>query len=104
MCQPGDGGWRSRSLSQTGISYYDKRVEVHSSARKHGVADEDIVEAAENCLVAYEVDDDLPPRELPLGFDHAGRLLEVVVLILDDERELAIHAMKARPHYLGLLP
>jgi hypothetical protein len=27
------------------FSYYNKRVEIHDSARKHGVADEDIVHA-----------------------------------------------------------
>jgi len=55
-------------------------------------------------VVAYAIDDGKPPRELRLGFDTAGRLLEVVVLVLDDGRELAIHAMRARPQYLDLLP
>jgi len=45
-----------------------------------------------------------PSESLRLGFDTAGRLLEIVVLILDDGTELAIHAMKARPQYLDLLP
>lgn len=33
-----------------------------------------------------------------------GRLLEIVILVLDDGTELAIHAMKARTQYLDLLP
>ena len=33
-----------------------------------------------------------------------SRLLEIVVLFLDDGTELAIHAMKARTQYLDLLP
>ena len=36
--------------------------------------------------------------------DTHGRLLEIVVLLLDDGTELAIHAMKARTQYLDLLP
>jgi len=44
------------------------------------------------------------PRTLYLGPDRASRLLEVVVLHLDDGRLLAIHAMKMRPGYAALLP
>jgi len=79
-------------------------VEIHRSARKHLVSDDDIREAGEHPLVGYNIEDDRPERELRLGFDTAGRLLEIVVLILDDGTELAIHAMKARPQYLDLLP
>ena len=68
-------------------------MEVHRSARKHGISDDDIHTAAQQYLIAYTIDDDQPPRELRLGFDTRGRLLE-----------LAIHAMKARPQYLDLLP
>jgi hypothetical protein len=79
-------------------------VDVHRSARKHGIADEDIRTAAEQYLIAYTIDDDQPLRELRLGFDTRGRLLEIVVLMLDDDSELVIHAMKARPQYFDLLP
>ncbi|MBB1586183.1 MAG: toxin-antitoxin system toxin subunit [Propionibacterium sp.] len=39
-----------------------------------------------------------------LGFDSAGRLLEVVVLIFKNDDELVIHAMPARKQYRRLLP
>ncbi len=95
----------ARARSPTGpVSYYDWGVEIHRSARKHLVSDDDIREAGEHPLVGYNIADDRPERELRLGFDTAGRLLEIVVLILDDGTELAIHAMKARPQYLDLLP
>ncbi|THJ75365.1 hypothetical protein E7Y31_05925 [Candidatus Frankia alpina] len=55
-------------------------------------------------LVAYTLDDDDPPRELRLGPDLAGNLLEIVVLLLDDGTELIIHAMRMRPKYRSLLP
>lgn len=79
-------------------------MEVHRSARKHGVGDADIIEAATRYVVAYLIGDGDPPRELRLGFDTSGRLLETVVLLLDDDRELTIHAMRARPQYFELLP
>jgi hypothetical protein len=83
------------------------RAEVLRSARKHGVADEDAVHAAGRFLVAYPLEDedqDGPRRELRLGPDRAGSLLEVVVLLLDDGDELVIHAMRMRPRYRDLLP
>ena len=87
------------------ISYYVIGVEVHASARKHGIADEDTIHAAEQFMVAYQLDNnDGPRKELRLGPDRAGNLLEVVVLLLDDGRELIIHSMRMRPTYLDLLP
>lgn len=79
-------------------------MQVHRSARKHRVGDEDIIQATTDYLIAYPIDDDGPARELRLGFDTAGRLLEIVVLQFDDGSELVIHAMKARPQYYDLLP
>jgi hypothetical protein len=83
------------------------RVEVHRSARKHGVVDEDAVHAAERFLVTYPLSDedqDGPRRELRLGPDRAGNILEIVLLLLDDGGELVIHAMPMRSKYRGLLP
>jgi hypothetical protein len=81
-------------------------VELHRSARKHGVADEDIVHAASHALAGYSLEDadDEPRRTLLLGPDRAGNLLELVVLELDDGRRLVIHAMPMRPAYRDLLP
>ena len=83
-------------------------MEVHRSARTHGVADADAVHAAGRFLVAYPLQDegqDGPRRELRLGPDRAGNLLEIVVLLLDDDGdELVIHAMRMRPRYRELLP
>jgi len=44
-------------------------VDVHRSARKHGIDDNDIRHAAQQYLIAYTIDDDQPARELRLGFD-----------------------------------
>jgi hypothetical protein len=71
-------------------------VEILPSARKHGVADDDIVHAVEHALAAGE---DESGRVLYLGPDRAGNLLEVVALVRDDDPELVIHAMRMRRMY-----
>jgi hypothetical protein len=78
-------------------------VQVHRSALKHGVTAEDGTHAAEHWIFAAELDRESPQRELRLGFDTAGRLLELVVLRFDSGTELLIHAMKARPQYIDLI-
>jgi hypothetical protein len=75
-------------------------VEIHPSARKHGVADEDIEHATRNAMTIDELEEDL---RLYLGPARNADLLEIVTAIRDDETELAIHAMKMRPKYRRLL-
>ena len=79
-------------------------MKVHASALKHGVSAEDAVQAAEWPLWIEDLDEDSPSRQLRLGFDTRGRLLEIVVLVFDSGNELVIHAMKARPQMIELLP
>ena len=76
-------------------------MEVHPSARKHGIADEDIKHAAANAMTIDEQDDD---TRLYLGPAHSADLLEVVTIVRVDGPELAIHAMRMRPKYQRLLP
>jgi uncharacterized DUF497 family protein len=78
------------------------RVEVHGSARRHGIEDDDIVHAVDNALVVEDAGED-PDRYLVLGPDRAGNLLEVVVLVTD-EVQIVIHAMPMRPKFRRLLP
>jgi len=79
-------------------------VKVHPSALKHGVAGEDAVQAAEWAVWIEPLDDGPPRRELRLGFDTHARLLETLVLQLDEGEEMVIHAMPARKQYWDLLP
>jgi hypothetical protein len=76
-------------------------VDVHRSARKHGIVDEDIDHAVENALAIDDQDDD---TRLYLGPARNAELLEVVTLLRSDGSELVIHAMAMRPRYLRLLP
>ena len=79
-------------------------MKVHPAAQKHGIDPEDSIQAATWALWVEDLDDDSPARQLRLGFDTHGRLLETVVLTFDSGNELVIHAMRARPHLLDLLP
>jgi hypothetical protein len=76
-------------------------VEIHPSARKHGIADEDIEHAMRNALAIDDQEDD---TRLYLGPARSADLLEVVTIVRDDGSELAIHAMQMRPKYGRLLP
>lgn len=75
-------------------------MDVHPSARKHGIADEDIEHATTHAMAIEDHDD----TRLYLGPSRNAELLEVVTIVRDDGSELAIHAMKMRAKYQRLLP
>ena len=77
---------------------------IHDSARKYGLSPQDIIQAATWPLWVEDLDDDSPAWQLRLDFDREGRLIETVVLTFDSGNELVIHAQKARPQMLDLLP
>jgi hypothetical protein len=76
-------------------------VEIHASARRHGIADEDIEHAITHAMAIEDQDDD---TRLYLGPSRSTDLLEVVTIVRDDGSELAIHAMRMRAKYQRLLP
>ncbi|MEP7765493.1 toxin [Sanguibacter sp. 25GB23B1] len=78
-------------------------MKVHPSARKHKISEADALHAAIHTVYVAYLDDDSPARQLRLGFNTAGLLLELVVLQFDSGDEMIIHAMKARQQYLDLL-
>ena len=69
-------------------------MEIHPSARRHGITDEDIAHAYDHAVVWIQLGDD-PARFLLAGGDRAGNLLEVVVIDASGE-PLVIHAMPLR--------
>ncbi len=77
-------------------------MEIHASARRHGVEDEDIIHAVNHALAFEDVGED-PDRWLLIGPDRAGNLLEVIVMTTREETAIAIHAMPMRPKYERLL-
>jgi hypothetical protein len=76
-------------------------LEIHPSARKHGIADQDIEHAATHAIAIDDTDDD---TRLYIGPARNAALLEVVTIPTLHGRELAIHAMHIRPKYRYLLP
>lgn len=76
-------------------------MEAHPSARKHGIAGEDIEHAVEYAMTIEDQDDD---TRLYLGPSRSATLLEVATILRDDDSELAIHAMPMRMKYQPLLP
>ncbi len=77
-------------------------MEIHDSAHRHDVAEEDMLHAVEHSLVVDDLGED-PDRWLVLGPDPAGNLLELIVLISREGDEIIIHAMPMRPKYRRLL-
>lgn len=80
-------------------------MDIHPSARRHGVEDEDILHAVDHALVVIDLDPDAdPPRLLVIGPDRAANMLEVILLELINDEFLAIHAMALRTMWYPLLP
>ena len=60
-------------------------MEIHRSARKHGIDDVEILHALDHAIVVVDLDPDAdPPRVLAIGPDGAGNLLEIIWLELDE--------------------
>jgi len=80
-------------------------VEIHRSARKHGITDDVIVHALANAITVIDLKPDAdPPKVLAIGPDHVGDLLEIIWIELADGVNLVIHAMALRPAFYDLLP
>lgn len=77
-------------------------MEIHESARKHGITDDDMLHADENSLAIEDLGED-PDRWLIVGPDCSANFLEVIVLITLEGDELIIHAMPLRAIYRKLL-
>lgn len=71
-------------------------MDIADSARKHGVHDEDMQHAIRHPVRIVPGDG----RDLVIGADRSGRLVEVVILDDDPEEEpIVIHAMALRAKF-----
>ena len=77
-------------------------MDIHSSARRHDITDDDILHAVEHAMLVDDLAED-PDRWLVIGPDRAANLLEVIVLITAEGDEVIIHAMPLRAVYRKLL-
>ncbi|MGB8202304.1 MAG: hypothetical protein WCF33_21895 [Pseudonocardiaceae bacterium] len=69
---------------------------IASTARKHGVSDQDMLHAYANPIRIYGVDEDLA---MFIGPDRSARMLEVGV-VDGDLAPVIVHAMKVRAKFL----
>lgn len=70
---------------------------MHPAAFKHGLTSQDITHAWRTGHARQaRLEDDQPERYLRIGTDTAGRPIELVALVFDQQRTLIIHAMAAR--------
>ncbi len=72
-------------------------MRIVETARKHVVADEDMLHAVRNAIAQWRLDDDLTMR---VGPARGGNMLEVGVLAIDSDDPVIVHAMPCRPQYL----
>ncbi len=70
---------------------------IASSARRHGVDDEDMLHAYRNATDAWALDESLV---MLVGPDRSGALLEIGMVRSDDGTAVIVHAMKARPKFV----
>lgn len=64
---------------------------------RHNITKDDIAHALEYLLGSYVLNDGTEfMRTLVIGPDTSGRILELVVTLVDEDELLVIHAMKAR--------
>jgi hypothetical protein len=71
-------------------------VRVIEDARKHGIADEDMVHAARLPLKDWDLDDDALMR---VGPARDGRLLEIGIAGIDADDPVIFHAMECRDRF-----
>lgn len=68
---------------------------VLESARKHGIADEDMLHVYRNPIRVFDLDD----LTMLIGADTAGRVLEIGIAVAESI-EFIVHAMPAREKFL----
>ena len=68
---------------------------IAPSARKHGVAEADMIHAFDNPVLVDHLDEGFT---MFIGGDRAGNPLEIGVIDSSDG-PIIVHAMTARPHY-----
>ncbi len=70
---------------------------IASSARKHGIDDEDLLHAYRNATDAYALEEDLM---MLVGPARTGVFLEIGVVRSEEGTPVIVHAMEARPRFL----
>ena len=73
-------------------------MRIAAAARKHQIADEDMLHAVRNAILDWPADYDFTMR---VGAARDGDLLEVGVPGIDTDDPVIAHAMRCRPRFLS---
>jgi hypothetical protein len=77
-------------------------IEFHESAFKHGIAEDDILNAMMSVVFDEEMDG-YANKYMLLGFATNGILIEIMYNMVDDKSIHVFHAMKCRKEFVKLL-
>ena len=80
----------------------DVIVEFNKAAFHHGIRKADILNALNTRIYAAMIEE-FPEKYGVIGFDRAGKPLEVVYNPIDDNSIYVFHAMKARNSFIEML-
>jgi hypothetical protein len=78
-------------------------IEFNPSAFGHNITESSIRQAIKN-PVYNDVLDEFANKNLLLGFDNSGKLLEIIYNDIDERSINVFHAMRCRKCYYHLLP
>ncbi len=72
-------------------------MRIADVARRHGIPDEDVLQAVRNEMYSATTDDD--DLAMVVGPATTGNLLEIGILDRDGDDPVVIHAMNLRPKF-----
>ena len=80
----------------------DVTVEFNESAFRHGICKEDILHALETQVYDAAIEE-LPEKNLVIGFDRTGNPIELLYNPMDGNGIFIFHAMKLRKSTIEML-
>ena len=80
----------------------DVIVEFNEAAFRHDICKEDILHALKTRIYAAAIEG-LSEKYAVIGFDRAGKALEIIYHPIDDNTISVFHAMKARRNFIKMI-
>jgi hypothetical protein len=89
-------------IEKRDICGVELRIDITSSALKHGKMANDILSVLENIVYDEMIDGD-PGKTLLIGFDANARLTELILHEAEEHHIVVFHAMPCRKEYVNKL-
>jgi hypothetical protein len=95
---------RARSVKENAVqcTLLDENIEFSKSAFNHNIDREDILNALKTKIYDAAIGE-LPEKYAVIGFNRAGKLLEILYNPVDNNTISVFHAMRARKSFLKML-